>query len=102
MNCIIGVAKTKALISFVVTAPLFSHMQNVCFLMTRLNYVLTFYLKFVCTVYMYISCVNLTCRFILFHVHKCVKSFYKYICHVNGECLMKVLYVEFICSENNS
>ena len=30
--------KTKALIRFAVTAPLFSHMQNVGFLMTLLKY----------------------------------------------------------------
>ena len=39
------VAKTKALISFAVTAKLicvfFSHMQNVGFLMTQLNYFVT-------------------------------------------------------------
>ena len=32
------VAKTKALISFAVSAPLFSHVQNVVFLMPRLKY----------------------------------------------------------------
>ena len=35
-NCTIGIAKTKVMISFAVTAPLFSHMQNVSFLMTQL------------------------------------------------------------------
>ena len=37
VNCTICVAKTKALISFAVTASLFSRMQNVGFLMRRLN-----------------------------------------------------------------
>ena len=35
-------AKTKALISFAITAPLFSHMKNVGFLMMRLK---TFYFQ---------------------------------------------------------
>ena len=37
-NFTIRIVKTKALISFAVTAPVFSHMQNVGFLMMRLIY----------------------------------------------------------------
>ena len=62
MDCTIRVAKAKALLSF---ASLFSHMQNVGFLMTRLIYVFKSILLKVYITYIYSKLV-----FLKEHTHR--------------------------------